>query len=327
MTDAELLTAHAEGGTDSQLASRFGVTRHVVRHRRYKLNLPGAAAAIVRSAQASACRAARITFSANANLRATALGLPPTTSAVALRAVELLASGPISSHELARQLHANPGHLLYRVLPQLRAAGTIRSTSQPRRGSSGAAQFLWSLSPTLFSLTALTPLQQRVAATPRALSTADYIASTYTLKLPHLEHDIRSAAYFGLIDAAQRYDPSRYQFSTFAARRVRGAIQDALRSLAPRGYTRNASSAPRRESDGSLDHASPSLPVGWELDSIDAIDSLTAALPDRERAVLRLYYAHGLNLKQIGARLGFSESLACQAHVRALTLLRSTVAV
>jgi len=48
-----------------------------------------------------------------------------------------------------------------------------------------------------------------------------------------------------------------------------------------------------------------------------------AELPERERLVLSLYYERELNLKEIGAVLGVSESRVCQIHGQALIRLRA----
>jgi RNA polymerase sigma factor FliA len=48
-----------------------------------------------------------------------------------------------------------------------------------------------------------------------------------------------------------------------------------------------------------------------------------AALPEREALVMSLYYDEELNLKEIGAVLGVSESRVCQLHGQALSRLRS----
>ena len=48
-------------------------------------------------------------------------------------------------------------------------------------------------------------------------------------------------------------------------------------------------------------------------------------LPERESMVLSLYYERELNLKEIGAVLGVSESRICQIHGEALIRLRSMV--
>ena len=46
-------------------------------------------------------------------------------------------------------------------------------------------------------------------------------------------------------------------------------------------------------------------------------------LPERERLVMSLYYDEELNLKEIGAVLGVSESRVCQIHGQALVRLRA----
>lgn len=48
-------------------------------------------------------------------------------------------------------------------------------------------------------------------------------------------------------------------------------------------------------------------------------------LPEREGLVLSLYYERELNLKEIGAVLGVSESRVCQIHGQALIRLRSKI--
>ncbi len=56
---------------------------------------------------------------------------------------------------------------------------------------------------------------------------------------------------------------------------------------------------------------------------IGAIDQL----PERERLVLSLYYEQELNLKEIGAVLGVSESRVCQIHGQAMVRLRGRLSV
>ena len=46
-------------------------------------------------------------------------------------------------------------------------------------------------------------------------------------------------------------------------------------------------------------------------------------LPERERLVMSMYYDDELNLKEIGAVLGISESRVCQLHGQALVRLRA----
>jgi RNA polymerase sigma factor for flagellar operon FliA len=52
---------------------------------------------------------------------------------------------------------------------------------------------------------------------------------------------------------------------------------------------------------------------------VEAID----ALPDREKLLMSLYYEKDLNLKEIGAVMGVSESRVCQLHSQAVARLRA----
>jgi RNA polymerase sigma factor for flagellar operon FliA len=46
-------------------------------------------------------------------------------------------------------------------------------------------------------------------------------------------------------------------------------------------------------------------------------------LPEREKQVMGMYYEHDMNLKEIGAVLGVTESRVCQLHAQAVSRLRS----
>ncbi|HET7267213.1 MAG TPA: RNA polymerase sigma factor FliA [Oleiagrimonas sp.] len=50
------------------------------------------------------------------------------------------------------------------------------------------------------------------------------------------------------------------------------------------------------------------------------------ALPEREKLLIALYYQEELNLKEIGAVLGVSESRVCQLHSQAVKRMRSHLA-
>ncbi|RJG07914.1 RNA polymerase sigma factor FliA [Noviherbaspirillum cavernae] len=52
---------------------------------------------------------------------------------------------------------------------------------------------------------------------------------------------------------------------------------------------------------------------------VDAIEGL----PEREKILMSLYYEQELNLKEIGAVMGVSESRVCQLHSQAISRLRS----
>ncbi|HET8930865.1 MAG TPA: RNA polymerase sigma factor WhiG [Acidimicrobiales bacterium] len=55
----------------------------------------------------------------------------------------------------------------------------------------------------------------------------------------------------------------------------------------------------------------------------DRLREAVAALPERERMVLGLYYYEGLTLAQIGEVVGVTESRICQIHTKSVLQLRS----
>jgi len=57
------------------------------------------------------------------------------------------------------------------------------------------------------------------------------------------------------------------------------------------------------------------------------LSAAIAGLPEREQLVLSLYYEKDLNLKEIGAVLGVSESRVCQIHGQAVIRLRGRLSV
>jgi RNA polymerase sigma factor FliA len=202
---------------------------------------------------------------------------------------------------------------------------------------------------------------------PRELSTPGTIESRIIEHLPYARavasraidprcrgadrEDLVAWGIVGLVQAARRFrDDAGAPFSAYAARRVRGQVQDALRERDP--LTRSARRAYReaREHDVSLPQpivevsldrcvAAGFEPVGggsggatrpgrsrcseqqWrrvarELRHIDPI----------ERKVLVLSFARGLTLKEIGAQIGRSESGVCRLRARALRHVRARCA-
>lgn len=54
------------------------------------------------------------------------------------------------------------------------------------------------------------------------------------------------------------------------------------------------------------------------------VDSIRT-LPEREKLLMGLYYEQEMNLKEIGAVMGVSESRVCQLHSQAIARMRSTL--
>jgi RNA polymerase sigma factor for flagellar operon FliA len=58
----------------------------------------------------------------------------------------------------------------------------------------------------------------------------------------------------------------------------------------------------------------------------DAMRAEISKLPEREQAILILYYEDGLTLSEIGDALGVTESRISQIHTKAVLQLRSRLA-
>jgi RNA polymerase sigma factor for flagellar operon FliA len=59
---------------------------------------------------------------------------------------------------------------------------------------------------------------------------------------------------------------------------------------------------------------------------MEALAASIAALPEREKLVLSLYYEQELNMEEVGAVLGLDKSTVCRVHGRALLMLRDVLA-
>jgi RNA polymerase sigma factor FliA len=58
---------------------------------------------------------------------------------------------------------------------------------------------------------------------------------------------------------------------------------------------------------------------------MSALAESIAALPEREKLVLSLYYEQELNMEEVGAVLGLDKSTVCRVHGRALLMLRDVL--
>ena len=152
--------------------------------------------------------------------------------------------------------------------------------------------------------------------------------------------DLISWGVVGLVQAAKRYRGDRgASFGSYAARRVRGQVLDALRERDP--LSRAARRAYRSAQRASEDIAPPYVELS--LDRIGDVpeqrpagaardarwQEVARALRDlapAERRVLVLSYGRGLTLREIGAEIGLSESGVCRLRSRALERVRMACA-
>lgn len=161
--------------------------------------------------------------------------------------------------------------------------------------------------------------------------------------------EITAAASLGLIQAVEKFDLSRnLKFITYSAQRIRGAIIDWMRSIdhIPRNHRiaikRGAEPDVRKlsidsvrtvssdegervttleEVDGALPQDLQHLPEFWFWDE-EAVREITGWVFGDARTVVELYYLSPLTMKQIGKRLGLSESRVSQIHTKALRKIR-----
>jgi RNA polymerase sigma factor for flagellar operon FliA len=192
------------------------------------------------------------------------------------------------------------------------------------------------------------------------ISYAHAVAAELLARFPaHVDRqDVRAAAEYGLVQAANAYDPSKgVAFTTFAYYRIRGAVFDLLRETiksarfeaAANEYMIDYSAGTDLSSDAkvkavatgivasyflSLEDPSPSSPGQSVEAPIDALlrreqrkgirDALKT-LPEKNRKVLEAYYFEELTLEDIGKRLGLSKSWVSRMHAKGLEMLRPAV--
>jgi RNA polymerase sigma factor FliA len=129
--------------------------------------------------------------------------------------------------------------------------------------------------------------------------------------------DLVSYGIFGLIDAIEKFDPSRgFKFETYAIARVKGAIIDELRSfdLVPRSVRAKARAIERAYSK--LENELRRTPDDSELAG-------ELGMSDREltRALSQISFVGLVALDEILAAGG--ESRARQIHTKAILQLRA----
>ena len=147
-------------------------------------------------------------------------------------------------------------------------------------------------------------------------------------------------AWLGLEDARTRWDPQVAKLTTFAHRRVYGAIQDTMRTEdeLPRLHRKRL----KEISEGKIVNELPSLrslqvhdpdhdfnaetselqvedrsqqTAARHLEMKDALEYVCKRLNDQEAKVLHLM-ASGLSMKEVGKMLRVTESRACQVYAK-----------
>jgi RNA polymerase sigma factor (sigma-70 family) len=137
--------------------------------------------------------------------------------------------------------------------------------------------------------------------------------------------DLKSAAYFGLVDAANKFDPERFiSFGTYAKWRINGEMLDFIRESC-RDTERCSISLDEQDENG-VSLASK-IPQGVPTENFNEFfEDLTKHLADLDRNILMMYYVEDMSLKEIGGKIGVSESRVSQLLKRSRENVRMTVA-
>jgi RNA polymerase sigma factor (sigma-70 family) len=137
--------------------------------------------------------------------------------------------------------------------------------------------------------------------------------------------DLKSAAYYGLVDAANKFDPERFiSFGTYARWRIAGEILDFIRESCRDNERCSISLDVSDENGVSL---SARIPQGEPSENFDEFfEDLTKGIGDLDKNILLMYYVDDMSLKEIGSRIGVSESRVSQLLKRSRENVRLTVA-
>lgn len=167
------------------------------------------------------------------------------------------------------------------------------------------------------------PVEKRDELFNQYLPLANKIACKKQRDMPkcvQLE-ELKSAAYFGLLDAATKYNPAKHdQFPVYARIRILGEINDYLRRCTWGGRNRQfygwSLDVPvygcRSRRPVPLDEGLTNLPEVANTEAEEFFMDLTKSLPQKVRNILRYYYLDNLTMKEISLIEGLCESRVSQ---------------
>jgi RNA polymerase sigma factor (sigma-70 family) len=129
--------------------------------------------------------------------------------------------------------------------------------------------------------------------------------------------ELLSAAYLGLTEAATRFKVERNVcFKTYSFRRIKGAIDDYLRSL---GYS---ISLDTEDADTGLSKAEL-VPAKLEINHERNFEVVEKVVGRAGAEMLKLYFVDNCDLKEIGSKIRVSESRVCQLFSKYKEQIRS----
>jgi RNA polymerase sigma factor (sigma-70 family) len=152
-------------------------------------------------------------------------------------------------------------------------------------------------------------LEQRNTLILQYMPLASKIAANKKKHLYSVDIDeLRAAAYLGLVEAVDRYDPNHEKYFSCILIRIVGAIKDYLRSL---GFGSKGSISRGCSGFKSLD-LNLNLESKNTTDLQVVFDEMTEALSQQGRSLLWQYFVEGRKMKEIAGAMGLAESRISQ---------------
>jgi len=149
--------------------------------------------------------------------------------------------------------------------------------------------------------------QERHALIMDHVFLAERIAKSKKKKLSHVSYDeLKSAAYLGLVEAANHYDPQENDcFAAYAIWRIIGAVRDYLREI---------SWGPRSKPVKMVEVFvyEEHLFDQQIVDKTGFFEEVIRQLPTVNKTVLRLYYREGMKIKDIANDMSVHQSRVSQ---------------
>jgi len=166
----------------------------------------------------------------------------------------------------------------------------------------------------------------------RYMPLARSLARRMKNSLPNAGDEFESAAYLGLVEAAQSFDSSRcVGFASFARHRIWGALCDLRHEIIKRAQRTGAESelvlmklAKGYETGGRLIGAEPDEPLCSDQEARETLQDWLGQLPRQQAQAFRYIYLDGKTRGEAAALVGCSTSSLSRMHSEGLRSLRQS---